>query len=303
MGSRRTKRSYTTSPWIGWSVVLALWGGPLSAVAWLVFTIAWMDLDLLALQEILDAPDARQQMGRLREELDELTGGTWQVDLQGCGNESTQRVGFLWDATRLELEAFADSCQLNGAASGPGCSNACAGSLRPGRYARVESVREGGADFHVASVHLDSGRSDRDFDRRQVAIERIPFLAIDGTLIVESDRDVVLLGDFNTMGRGEPPEVAAEREIELFDEALEPGYRRVVSEPGCSEYFRGEGGLLDHVVVSTGMAEAAVGSRVSGYCAVRECEELTGGEPAAYNVLSDHCPVVFEVRDEDLDGE
>lgn len=38
-----------------------------------------------------------------------------------------------------------------------------------------------------------------------------------------------------------------------------------------------------------------------GYCAVRACQPFGGIEPPAYNVLSDHCPVLFEVRDEDLD--
>lgn len=179
----------------------------------------------------------------------------------------------------------------------------------PGRGGRVGVAltggeRLGGADSHLFVVQdlVPSGR-DRDFDNRQIAIERIPFLAVGGGPVVETDADVVVLGEFNTMGRSEPPAVPAEQEIELFDEALRPGYRRLVPEPACSEYLRGEGGLLDHVVVGTGMQEAAVGSRVSGYCGIRECVDLMGGEPAGYDVLSDHCSVLLEAWDVELDGD
>ncbi len=42
---------------------------------------------------------------------------------------------------------------------------------------------------------------------------------------------------------------------------------------------------------------------MTGYCALEECRDLVGPLPAAYEKLSDHCPIVVEVRDEDLDDE
>jgi hypothetical protein len=56
---------------------------------WLACTIAWMHVDVLALQEILSIPDAEFSLNALRSELDRLTGGSWQVDLQACGGPST----------------------------------------------------------------------------------------------------------------------------------------------------------------------------------------------------------------------
>jgi hypothetical protein len=70
---------------------------------WLACTIAWMHVDVLALQEMLATPDAEFSLNALRSELDRLTGGSWQVDLQTCGGASAQHVGFLWKGARVAL--------------------------------------------------------------------------------------------------------------------------------------------------------------------------------------------------------
>jgi hypothetical protein len=54
-------------------------------------------------------------------------------------------------------------------------------------------------------------------------------------------------------------------------------------------------------VASTGMQEVAATARVTGYCAVVGCTDLTGALPAAAERLSDHCPVVVDIQDQDLD--
>jgi hypothetical protein len=61
-------------------------------VPWLACTMAWMNTDLFALQEILATPDAEFSLNALRSELNRLTGGSWQVDLQSCGGASDQKV-------------------------------------------------------------------------------------------------------------------------------------------------------------------------------------------------------------------
>jgi hypothetical protein len=106
----------------------------------------------------------------LRAELDRLTGGSWQVDLHACGGLSTQHVGFLWKSARVTLLEFADVWELNGAATGP-TANACAGNLRPGRYALAKTPT--GVDVHLLSVHFDSGKTPRDDGHRRQAAQRI----------------------------------------------------------------------------------------------------------------------------------
>jgi hypothetical protein len=74
-------------------------------------------------------------------------------------------VGFLWKGARVALLQRTDVWELNGAAT----DNACARNLRPGRYAWAKTPM--GVDFHLLSVHLDSGRTSRDYtNRRQAAV-------------------------------------------------------------------------------------------------------------------------------------
>jgi predicted extracellular nuclease len=112
---------------------------------------------------------------------------------------------------------------------------------------------------------------------------------------------VLVLGDYNTMGRQDAPPISAQEELAVLDGELAPGFRRLAMTLNCTEYFEGKGGTLDHIVVSTGMQEVVATARVTGYCALAGCADLTGAMPAAAERLSDRCPVVVEIQDQDLD--
>jgi predicted extracellular nuclease len=103
------------------------------------------------------------------------------------------------------------------------------------------------------------------------------------------------------MGRQDVPPISAEEELAVFEGELSPGFRRLPMTPNCTEYFEGNAGALDHMVASAGMQEVAATARVTGYCAVAGCAHLTGSMPAAAERLSDHCPVVVDIQDRDLD--
>jgi uncharacterized OsmC-like protein len=49
------------------------------------------------------------------------------------------------------------------------------------------------------------------------------------------------------------------------------------------------------------MQEVAASARVTGYGALASCANITGAMPAAAERLSDHCPVVVDIQDRDLD--
>jgi hypothetical protein len=221
-------------------------------IPWLACTIAWMHVDVLALQEMLATPDAEFSLNGLRTELDRLTGGSWQVDLQACGGASAQHVGFLWKGARVALLQLTDAWELNDAATSP-TDTVCAGNLRPGRYAFANTPIE--VDFHILSVHFDSGTTNRDYDHRRQAAQRLGQISIGNTPILQLDRDVVVLGDYHTMGRHDAPPISAQEELAVFDGELTPGFRRLPAAPACSEYHERKAGLLDHVVASTGMQE------------------------------------------------
>jgi predicted extracellular nuclease len=118
------------------------------------------------------------------------------------------------------------------------------------------------------SVHFDSGTTGRDYGHRRQATQRIGRIAINNTPILELDRDVLVLDDFNPMGREDAPPVSAQEELAVFDQELAPGYRRLPMTPNCTEYFDGKAGALDHIVASAGMQEVAATACVTGYCAV-----------------------------------
>lgn len=265
-------------------------------VARLAETIHELRLDLVAVQEILSDEPSRAALRTLIHMLDSLSGGRWDVSLQACGPVEAQRVGFLWNKDRLGLSELADVGQLNGEWETSG--EACAGNLRPGRYAYVRS-ETGGADFHVYTVHFDSGRRDKDYQNRRDAARRIPSLVRPHH---PEDADVVILGDFNTMGRSEPTEITARQEYSTFDRDISPAYLRLASDPPCTEYYRGRGGALDHIVVSSRMQEAACSAMTGGYCRETQCAVLDPDNmPADYETVSDHCPVVLEITDADMD--
>jgi predicted extracellular nuclease len=103
------------------------------------------------------------------------------------------------------------------------------------------------------------------------------------------------------MGREDAPPISGPEELAVFDRELAPGFRRLPMTPNGTEYFEGKAGTLDHLVASTGMQEVAATARVTGYCALAACATITGAMPAASERLSDHCPVVVDIQDRDLD--
>jgi endonuclease/exonuclease/phosphatase family metal-dependent hydrolase len=268
-------------------------------VAWLACAIATLDVDLLAVQEFVQNPAGRAGLLDLLERLDSLTGGRWHAELDECGGSGRQHLGFLFDQTRVELSQAGPIAALN-----PGAS-ACDRSLRPGfsGYARFRA----GPDLNVVTVHLDSGTTTRDFANRRRSMARLGSVAVELARRTR-DRDLVVLGDLNSMGCKDcRPEVEAAAEIAGLDAELRPiGLRRVpLSEhSACTQYQRGHPSVLDHGIVPVAMEELAQGARLEVYGPCRELMCMApprGQHPEAFERLSDHCPVVLQLTAEDRD--
>ncbi len=273
--------------------------GPGTDLAWLACGIAWLDVDVLAVQEIKRYPAARARMDELLAKLDALTHGHWRARFDDCPDEAAQHVGLLYNEARVSAGRFHTFAPLNP------YGEACKHLIRPGLggYFRFK----GGLDLHVVAVHLKSGDQPRSLDLRRRSIAGIA-AAYREAQAEQADSDVLVAGDFNTMGcpRCSPPVAAAEETKELGQAAaaLSPAFNNVGADKPCSEYYRGRGGLLDHFVATRSLAELPHGAHevVSGYCAAASCGALPEKRmPAAYEHLSDHCPVLLDLTDRDLD--
>ena len=265
---------------------------------WLICAIRWMEVDILAFQESLASPEATQAWETLTNQLSNQTGDTWRWHQQPCGRPDNHHIGLLWNDSHVALSQFDSLWQLNAKATSS--RNACKSGLRPGQYAFVQSRQKGGVDFHLIAVHLKSGPTVFAVEQRQKAFNRIDMAVAP---LLKKDHDVVILGDFNTMGAGDRQSQKSElKYLRRFVRKEKPGFTDLPIRPQCSQYFRGRGGQLDHVLVTNDMKEIAIESvQVTGYCALTGCQRIQGDYPLAYRRLSDHCPVVLEIANSDDD--
>jgi endonuclease/exonuclease/phosphatase family metal-dependent hydrolase len=264
-------------------------------VGWLACTVAWMNLDLLAVEEFRATPAAQAALGKLLAELERLTGAEWRADLQACGAVSSQHAGFLWNATRLRLVHGEDAWALNARAHGP--NDPCAGRLRPGRADDFAPRDNSMPPFRAIAVHLKSGTKPKDEAERTAALAQLR-----EAFAGDARERVVVLGDFNSMGVGTGASARAEvASLDTLAAATAPGFALAHPTPACTEYYRGRGGALDHGMVSRPMGKILPeATRVSGYCALARCAPIADWHrderPAAYRALSDHCPLVIGVE-------
>jgi len=268
-------------------------GVPGTDILWLACAIAVLEVDVLAVQEIKTLPRARERTAELLAELDRLTGGRWRAEFDDCPQQATQHVGLLWNETRATLTRLHTEPALN--PHGTPCKD----SLRPGFVADARFV--GGATARIVSVHFKSGA-----ERRSVDLRKKSFTALED-VVKRARRDapatqLIFAGDFNTMGCSScSPKIAAEEERASVEAQLASfGLRWLPTEPGCTEYYRDRGHLLDGFVVTEAMAQQAhLPARAEGLCRELACERTPQvGLAPAMRQLSDHCPVVIEFGNE-----
>lgn len=206
------------------------------------------------------------------------------------GGQGGQHLAVAWDGDAFEL--VEGPIEIESVVVKPG--------LRPALAVRLKSKTEPDLDFTVIEVHLDSGREDLEHRLDQVRLLRE---WIEEWVAHTGDRDLILQGDFNTMGGRN---VSPAAELRRVDEILAGvGLQRLDNATGCSQYWEGPGGadgvfqssLLDLVYLSG--LEATGPARSWLHCRRLQCGDLIsrpGEEDGTFFDVSDHCPVTFEVR-------
>ncbi len=265
---------------------------------WLSCTIAWMDVDVLAVQEIKTTSSANEAWEQVTSQLNQDTDGDWQVILNDCGSPTNQHVGFFYNANKVKPTQKQEVWEFNGRAKN--ASESCKDNLRPGYMAYFEPITAPGFDFYAVSVHSDSGRNDKDLTTRRTALERIDEVTQD---LANIDGDIIILGDFNTMGIDGGITAEDEiKELEEKDKTEIPGFRLLSLQPSCSHYFQKRPGRLDHILVSSDSKELINTQAISqGYCAINNCQRINGNLPSSARRLSDHCPIIADFSNSDID--
>jgi endonuclease/exonuclease/phosphatase family metal-dependent hydrolase len=273
-------------------------------IPWLACAIAYLDVDVLALQEVKLTPRAKEAQQELLTLLAELTGGPWSFGADACRDVYRQHVAVLYRTDRVEVSHLVTQAEIDPTTSKHKDPDpACPGNLRPGLGMYVRSKR-GGADFHLVNAHLDSGRETRDFDNRKNAWQRFARVFAARQSVVLDD-DLIIAGDFNTMGCpdcGLSSPADERRALTEAMAALTPPFAVAETSAQCSQYYRGYGTLLDQVVATRSMREAYGALQlVEGVCARSGCAKLETAQMPVFNRISDHCPVLFDVKDVDDD--
>jgi endonuclease/exonuclease/phosphatase family metal-dependent hydrolase len=273
--------------------------GPGTDLDWLACTLAYLGVDAVALEEIKANDHARAAARQLLSSLNRLSGGDFRLELDDCPNRDAQHVGLLFDKRKVRVKGFVTVGALN--PEGEPCKN----NLRPGLAAHLQFP--GGLDFHLVAVHLKSGSNRRSFELRKRTWQALD-AALAEVLRLDPDPDVIVAGDFNTMGCPScSPSISPDDELAELDraaEALPTPFRRVRADRACSEYSGRRATLLDHFVVTRATRELApdVRARVGGMCAEAACaREPKRQRWAAELSLSDHCPVLLDLPDRDQD--
>ncbi len=248
-----------------------------------------LDFDVLAVQEINDTAAFEDLLARLGAK----NGRRYQA-VFSTEWPHPQHTGIVVRSDRLRIE----SPKVHG-------EIATRPTMRAGLSARIVSKKDHGADFGMLVLHLASGDS---AGRARLRAEQASFAA---KVVAErraemGDDDFVVVGDFNTARKDE--------ELPGFDAAMgsaESGLARQAHESTCSTYHtKGKNPVLepswiDHVYLASFAERDTSVPIVSGtHCAERSCqpfESSSAESGTSYWGVSDHCPVYFEVADEDLD--
>lgn len=258
-------------------------------VAWLACAITRLDPDVLAVQEFKAGERLQPALSQLLHALALSTGSPWKFEGARCGDAGDSHVGVLWNTSRAQLNKVRELPELL-------LGRRCDDNLQPLLAAHFSFPSR--LDFHLGVLHLVAGdrhfgASLREKQRRNLA-PLVRALRRDGR-----DRDLVLAGDWNSSGcsAGCDQELSASDERRWLRRTLrrELGLKLVLPSIGCSDYYQGEPGLVDHFAVSSGLAlpEEAV-ARVDGFCVEARCQAAQS-ESEAFRRLSDHCPVVLDI--------
>jgi hypothetical protein len=176
--------------------------------------------------------------------------------------------------------------------------------MRPGQ---LVTVVKNGVNYSLLFLHLASGPDPRGMGLRDdMLLRAMEFRRdLDKAYGGPGQARYLFLGDLNTMGCDEcAPAISSREEVTAVTKRLLAGGVRVVpADAGGSELYRGQLTLLDHALAATAMRELPPNARshMAGACAAGAAALSARAAKKVRRNLSDHCPLVLDLSDRDLD--
>ncbi|WP_456405821.1 endonuclease/exonuclease/phosphatase family protein [Caldithrix abyssi] len=245
-----------------------------------------LDIELLGVVEIVDtdlfARKAKEYLGP-------------QYEFVYAPSKSSQKVGFLYDSSVLELKE-APQVYMDVALNPDSW-------LRPALRGYFK-YKPAGFDFHAIIVHLKAAPSGWKIRKKQwQALEKI----ITDLKENSGDKDIILMGDFNNVSRLGYKEFLPRIDKwnfywathELLEDSLVTNYWQ----PDYTKQYI-QGSLIDQIFISDDAKFEMVPNsvKVGGVCAEGRKSYEGPHLPEFYEKISDHCPVFVSFK-ADIDND
>lgn len=248
-----------------------------------------MNFDLLAIQEINNTVEF-ERMVHVH------FNGKFKTILSRCGGSHQQRLGFIYNKNKLRLLEFTeDMSTVN-----PGQqrhSDKCPNGSRPLAIGKFKNL-ETGEIFMSISVHLKSGGTKGNIKKRFKQLAQISKVV--AKLKSQQLHNIMIMGDFNSTEY-----ILKNNNYQRFSTVIRKmNLKDATQNLSCTSYWWG--GLrdfiqypsnLDHILLSSELANKRIHSEVYGHCKKLKCrssrEEDMG---VSFNEVSDHCPILTELK-------
>jgi endonuclease/exonuclease/phosphatase family metal-dependent hydrolase len=207
---------------------------------------------------------------------------TYQYKISDCGGFGKQRLAVVYNPMTFEYINHFEDFTFSG--NGSGC-----GSLRPVFVVSLKHKKDKEI-YSFAAIHLKAGADDRAYAQRWSQ-----YLKLEKMVENYADKNLILLGDFNTTGY-----ILANEDFKKFENLLlSSNMRTMTEELGCTNYWKAkvdspefQSSILDHIVLQNKMVDAVRGVRVGAHCERHSCRPATAQELGrSFNLVSDHCPL------------
>lgn len=242
--------------------------------------------DLLGVNEINNAPEFERFIAS------KFSG--YAVRLSTCGGAHGQRLGYIYNKSKLKLLSFNEELSI----TNPGTEGSCNTGTRPLAVAYFEELATG-EKFYAIQAHLKAGGNPDSYNKRAKQYEIIQKFVKD--LIAKGHKQIMVTGDFNTTGY-----TLRDSDYTKFNAMLRnAGLIDLSANVACTAYWWGgtddqieDPSILDHILVTNDfLKNKQAKTQTHGHCKQLSCRSASPSAlGVSYEGVSDHCPQTAMAR-------